>query len=802
MSQENMCKALVQQGERAGERCQKKSTDNGFCVYHQRNYEYEQLLAQNKKLCGMFFRGCNTELSDDDLSNNYKNCAECRLKKSGKTYKCQYDKCEYSIKNEEDKYCKKHIRQHLRDNEQNTGIKYCDIARGCFNKITSGNKCEECKITERKQVASEIDILRQKYNIEVQPVKLYNNLHHMQEQYTISIAEMWRSTQRNAYSRGLLFTITEQEYENLIIRPCYYCGFYSSSRLNGIDRIDNNKGYIVHNCITCCKMCNMIKHSQHPLEFLEKVNAIKNFTSNKIVIPDSIIKTWKSYLSKSPRTSYKDYKFQSKERKIEFVLTEQEYNKLIGGNCYLCGIKNSKYHTNGIDRFDNTLRVYSIDNCKTCCGHCNLMKGTFSYDDFIEKCIQINSHACNRDTFTTVPVYDNTYCRNEFYTADDIYNMMINGKYSKYIEWCREKEKTPEFISSINIICNTDNLSESNKTAIIKKIQDELDRERHRDSDNLLDEKKMLQCTTVYAYLTQGKVSYFKEWFSNNYSKTSLFDEQLDTLLDSLPSMTKEEGIKACKKLMHDEKNRRSSQVRREREKKVVQHTTKIKNATQSTNTSREQKKASIKEETIQVYISDDTSSANSIENVVIESQNKVGYQKKTTDNIKQWKVKQIYNTICENNENTYKEYCEANNDISKIPDWDTKWTTFVLSIKGKSYQQSEEIIRELIEDLRRIRHNELCYNKNASVVDRDDRQQWPATTVVRAFLDGKIDTFKKYTEEQTGDNPGDAAWQTRWNGFIKTLEDNKDNHDILKDLCSKFMTAQRTKRYRRNTTT
>ena len=170
-----------------------------------------------------------------------------------------------------------------------------------------------------------------------------------------------------------------------------------------------------------------------------------------------------------------------------------------------------------------------------------------------------------------------------------------------------------------------------------------------------------------------------------------------------------------------------------------------------------------------------------------------------TTIVIKQWKVKQVYTTISENNENIYKEYCEANNDISKIPDWDTKWATFVLSIKGKSYQQSEEIIRELIEDLRRIRHNELCYNKNASVVDRDDRQQWPATTVVRAFLDGKIDTFKIYTEEQTGDNPGDTKWQKRWNGFIKILEENKDNLDKLKDLCSKFMTAQRTKRYRRN---
>ena len=69
--------------------------------------------------------------------------------------------------------------------------------------------------------------------------------------------------------------------------------------------------------------------------------------------------------------------------------------------------------------------------------------------------------------------------------------------------------------------------------------------------------------------------------------------------------------------------------------------------------------------------------------------------------------------------------------------------------------------------------------------------------TVVRTFLDSKIDTFKKYTEEQTGDNPEDAAWQKRWNGFIKILEENKDNQDTLKDLCSKFMAAQRASRSR-----
>ena len=73
----------------------------------------------------------------------------------------------------------------------------------------------------------------------------------------------------------------------------------------------------------------------------------------------------------------------------------------------------------------------------------------------------------------------------------------------------------------------------------------------------------------------------------------------------------------------------------------------------------------------------------------------------------------------------------------------------------------------------------------------------WPATTIVRAFLDGKINTFKEFTEKQTGDNPDNTAWQKRWASFVKSLEDSKNNNDKLKEMCSKFMRAQRIKRYR-----
>ena len=121
------------------------------------------------------------------------------------------------------------------------------------------------------------------------------------------------------------------------------------------------------------------------------------------------------------------------------------------------------------------------------------------------------------------------------------------------------------------------------------------------------------------------------------------------------------------------------------------------------------------------------------------------------------------------------------------------------MSVKflNTSQSESESIIREFVEDLRRIRHNELCVEKK-NVVEREDRQLWPAKTIVRAFLDGKINNFKKFTEEQTGDNPEDIQWQKRWNSFITDLDENKENEKELKSLCTKFLTAQRTKRYRR----
>ena len=91
-----------------------------------------------------------------------------------------------------------------------------------------------------------------------------------------------------------------------------------------------------------------------------------------------------------------------------------------------------------------------------------------------------------------------------------------------------------------------------------------------------------------------------------------------------------------------------------------------------------------------------------------------------------------------------------------------------------------------------------------SSNIDREDRQQWPSTTVLRAYKEQRLEQFKDFQEKYTGITVTaitDASWQTRWNRFIEAL--NKSADDSIKlEIIKKFMAAQRTRVYRANKTT
>lgn len=92
---------------------------------------------------------------------------------------------------------------------------------------------------------------------------------------------------KSAIKRGLQFDITKNELIEYIHKPCHYCGKsnvgcrkvgkYNQLYCNGIDRLDNNIGYIKDNCVPCCKNCNRMKNNMSIEDFKNEIKNIYNY---------------------------------------------------------------------------------------------------------------------------------------------------------------------------------------------------------------------------------------------------------------------------------------------------------------------------------------------------------------------------------------------------------------------------------------------------------------------------------------------------------------------------------------------
>lgn len=82
-----------------------------------------------------------------------------------------------------------------------------------------------------------------------------------------------------AISRGLDFKLATDEFNNLLLSPCHYCG---KQQAMGIDRKDNKIGYFSYNVVACCWPCNFMKSTSSYQEFVEKIERIYSHLHSNI----------------------------------------------------------------------------------------------------------------------------------------------------------------------------------------------------------------------------------------------------------------------------------------------------------------------------------------------------------------------------------------------------------------------------------------------------------------------------------------------------------------------------------------
>ena len=108
---------------------------------------------------------------------------------------------------------------------------------------------------------------------------------------TAAFNSLLKIMKENAKRRQLEWSLSDEQVKKLIVQPCFYCGAPPRAHAyfkklngdfpcNGLDRIDNNRGYIENNVVSCCKNCNRAKGTMSFSEYKQFINGVFKHLSN------------------------------------------------------------------------------------------------------------------------------------------------------------------------------------------------------------------------------------------------------------------------------------------------------------------------------------------------------------------------------------------------------------------------------------------------------------------------------------------------------------------------------------------
>jgi len=103
-----------------------------------------------------------------------------------------------------------------------------------------------------------------------------------------SLYATWRA---NAKLRGHAWKLTKKQVHSFTKQHCTYCGepprhiscpkgCNGSYTYNGMDRVDNDKGYVIDNVVACCGTCNRAKGTKTIDEFRNFITRVHEYWAN------------------------------------------------------------------------------------------------------------------------------------------------------------------------------------------------------------------------------------------------------------------------------------------------------------------------------------------------------------------------------------------------------------------------------------------------------------------------------------------------------------------------------------------
>jgi hypothetical protein len=396
----------------------KKSDENNYCGKHQCEYYVEETLKSGMIPCSNYkYKNCRNPLPKE---YQFKRCDECREKEreydhsirkaaaeepcqiqgmktcsvcckdftiemfkgnNGETKTCK--NCRVSYKIADEKRDKEHVNELARINSQKPERKEVkkEWKENNYDKVVlywmnyrqrKMNEDLDNYLKHNAEIQKNWRSLNTEKVIEYNEARI-NNIHYSFQTY-----------KKSALTKQLHFELNIEYFTELVKDKCYYCGKIQDKGFNGLDRIDSKFGYIENNCVSSCKMCNMMKCCLSLDVFKNIIEHILVY--NKLIEGKLYPESFHNY-----NPVYNNYVNSASKKELNFDIDKEIYDSVTFNSCYLCGKENTDNHHNGLDRYDSSVG-YVYDNIRPCCGTCNYMKKNLKYNDFMNKCLEIYHH--------------------------------------------------------------------------------------------------------------------------------------------------------------------------------------------------------------------------------------------------------------------------------------------------------------------------------------------------------------------------------------------------------------------------
>lgn len=162
-----------------------------------------------------------------------------------------------------------------------------DFFKSKRNKDGCRSHCKICEKKANSERESKYSELRKKYRQGENYKEIKKKYYLDNKDKILQENSAWRQTfkgrlssyKKAASKRNIEWLLNEDEFKSFWGKPCYYCNDEISTI--GIDRIDNNQGYMFSNCRPCCSTCNTMKMALSDELFIKKIKQIINNLNKK-----------------------------------------------------------------------------------------------------------------------------------------------------------------------------------------------------------------------------------------------------------------------------------------------------------------------------------------------------------------------------------------------------------------------------------------------------------------------------------------------------------------------------------------